>query len=79
MQEYKSSTSRLLRLFSKGREQWKQRAAEKQKKARALEIKVRDLGKSREQWKERARTAEKKLHQLEAKFGTGSKKKRVLI
>ncbi len=42
MQEFKSSASRLARLFRTSRDQWKQRAAEKQKKLRALEIKVRD-------------------------------------
>jgi hypothetical protein len=32
MEEFKSSESRLVRLFHKGREQWRKRAAEKQKK-----------------------------------------------
>ena len=43
MQEFKSPTSRLARLFRNGRDNWKERALEKQKKLRALEIKVRDL------------------------------------
>jgi hypothetical protein len=43
MQEFKSPSSRLARLFHKGRDNWKLRALEKQKKLRALEIKVRDL------------------------------------
>ena len=43
MEEFKSPTSRLARLFRKGRDNWKQRALEKQKRVRALEVKVRDL------------------------------------
>ncbi|MEH2436430.1 MAG: hypothetical protein V7K25_19650 [Nostoc sp.] len=42
MQEFKSLISRLARLFRNGRDNWKDRALEKQKKLRALEIKVRD-------------------------------------
>ena len=61
MEEFKSPTSRLARLFHKGRDNWKQRALEKQKKVRALEVKVRDLSNSREYWKKRAIEAEKKL------------------
>lgn len=56
--EFKSPTSRLARLFRAGRDNWKQRALEKQKKLRALEIKVRDLSASREYWKNRAIAAE---------------------
>lgn len=53
--------SRLVRLFQKGRDNWKEKALEKQKKVRALEIKVRDLSDSRELWKSRALAAESKL------------------
>ena len=74
MQEYKSRTSRLARLFRKSREQWKKRSADKQKKLRGLETKVRDLSKSRDQWKERARAAEQELNQLKASGETGQKK-----
>ena len=54
MEEFKSPVSRLARLFRKGRDNWKEKALEKQKKIRSLEIKVRDLSASREQWKKRA-------------------------
>jgi hypothetical protein len=57
--EFKSPTSRLARLFRAGRDNWKEKALEKQKKLRALEIKVRDLSASREYWKNRAIAAEK--------------------
>lgn len=61
MEEFESPTSRLARLFRKGRDNWKQRALEKQKKVRALEVKVRDLSNSREYWKKCVIEAEKKL------------------
>lgn len=74
MQKYKSSTSRLVRLFHNSREQWKQRAADKQKKLRALETKVRDLSTSREQWKRRAHSAEEALRELKATSEGGRKR-----
>ena len=74
MQEFKSPSSRLAKLFHKGRDNWKQRALEKQKKLRALEIKVRDLSASRDYWKNRAKIAEEKLQT--ANIDTGCEKKR---
>ncbi|WP_242054743.1 hypothetical protein [Nostoc sp. FACHB-190] len=47
---------------------------EKQKKLRALEIKVRDLSASRDYWKNRAKIAEEKLQK--ANIETGLEKKR---
>jgi hypothetical protein len=43
MQEFKSPVTRLARLFKKGRDNWKEKALEKQTLVRNLEIKVRDL------------------------------------
>jgi hypothetical protein len=60
MQEFKSPVTRLARLFQKGRDNWKEKALEKQAKVRNLEIKVRDLENSRENCKARALAAEKK-------------------
>lgn len=74
MQEFKSPSSRLARVFCKGRDNWKLRALEKQKKLRALEIKVRDLSASRDYWKNRAKNAEAKL--LTQSVETVSEKKR---
>ena len=54
MKGYKSSETRLVYLFKDGREKWKERALSKQKKLRAMEIKVRDISLSREKWKEKA-------------------------
>jgi hypothetical protein len=60
MQEFKSPVTRLARLFHKGRDNWREKALEKQSKVRSLEIKIRDLSNSRENWKARALAAEKK-------------------
>jgi len=75
MQDFKSPVSRLARLFKKSRDSWKERALEKQKKVRALEIKVRDLSDSREHWKNRALAAESKLKEQNVGGGLGEKKK----
>ena len=74
MKGFKSSENRLARLFKNSREQWKQRAADKQKKLRAQEVKVRDLSASREHWKERALKAEQQQRQLEKELEALKKK-----
>lgn len=73
-QKYKSPVKRLARLFKKSRDSWKEKAAQKQKKLRALEIKVRDLWTSREKWKARAQTAESQLRQLLSESAVEQKK-----
>ena len=65
MKGYKSSENRLVYLFKEGREKWKERALSKQKKLRAMDIKVRDLALSREKWKEKAVQLEASLQQKE--------------
>jgi predicted nucleic acid-binding Zn-ribbon protein len=77
MPEFKSSTSRLARLFRSSRDQWKERAAVKQKKLRALEIKVRDLSESRARWKDRAVQLEQEINELKAQIQTEAPKKGV--
>lgn len=77
MQEFKSPVSRLARLFQKGRDSWREKALEKQKKVRALEIKVRDLTASREHWKQRALAAESEIK--EQRIGAVSEKKKKLL
>ncbi len=64
MTKYKSPASRLVRVFKKSRDQWKERANQKQKRMRGLEIQVRDLSRSRERWKEKAKQAQQELDQL---------------
>ena len=58
MKDYKTPVNRLARIFKKSLEKWKARSLEKQKKIRALEIKIRDIQNSRARWKERAIKAE---------------------
>lgn len=53
--------SRQVRYFKSSRDNWRNKALEKQEKIRVLEQRVRDLEKSREQWKSQAKQAEQKL------------------
>jgi chromosome segregation ATPase len=74
MEGFKSSESRLVRLFQKGREQWRKRATEKQKKMRGMEIKIRDLSASRDLWKSKALSAQQQKEQLEQELENLKKK-----
>ncbi|MDJ0578271.1 MAG: hypothetical protein QNJ65_24345 [Xenococcaceae cyanobacterium MO_234.B1] len=65
MKGYKSNETSLVYLFKEGREKWKERALSKQKKLRAMEIKVRDLALSREKWKKKAKQLEASLQKKE--------------
>ncbi len=65
MKGYKSNENRLIYLFKEGREKWKERALSKQKKLRAMEIKVRDISLSRQKWKEKAKQLEDILQEKE--------------
>ncbi len=65
MKGYKSSETRLVYLFKDGREKWKERALSKQKKLRAMEIKVRDISLSREKWKQKVLKLEASLKEKE--------------
>jgi hypothetical protein len=77
MQKFKSPVTRLARLFKKGRDNWKEKALEKQALVRRLEIKVRDLSSSRENWKARALAAEKQLRSLNVEGDVEAKKPNV--
>ena len=74
MEGFKSVDSRLVRLFNNSREKWKKRAAEKQKKMRGMEVKIRDLSASREQWKEKALSAQEQHERLERELEELKKK-----
>ena len=74
MKEFKSPVSRLARLFQKSRDNWKEKALSKQKRLRALEIKLRDLSASRAQWKAQAKEAQKTVLQLQELLKEGQKK-----
>ena len=74
MKGYKSNETRLLYLFKEGREKWKERALSKQKKLRAMDIKVRDISLSRENWKEKAKQLEAILQEKELEIEELKKK-----
>ncbi len=74
MKGYQSSETRLVYLFKDGREKWKERALSKQKKLRAMEIKVRDLSLSRDKWKEKALELEAGLKEKEEELEELKKK-----
>jgi hypothetical protein len=76
MEGFKSPDSRLVRLFQKSREQWRKRAAEKQKKMRAMEIRIRDLVTSRDLWKAKALEAQREREQLEEQLENLKKQKK---
>jgi hypothetical protein len=79
MQEFKSPISRLARLFQQGRDNWREKALEKQTKVRALEVKVRDLADSRENWKARAIAAEGKLKEQNSQGDLEEKKQEIKL
>ena len=54
---FKSSYSRLARLFEKSRDEWRAKAIARRQEIRLLELKIRDLETSRAKWKEKALTA----------------------
>ena len=54
---FKSSYSRLARLFEKSRDEWRAKAIARRQAIRLLELKIRDLETSRAKWKEKALTA----------------------
>ncbi|GJD20513.1 hypothetical protein RIVM261_054690 [Rivularia sp. IAM M-261] len=74
MNEFKSPVSRLARLWRRSRDNWKEKALDKQERLRALEIKVRDLSLSRENWKKRAMEAENQLRSKTTQSVDGQKK-----
>ena len=74
MKGYKSRETRLVYLFKDGRERWRKKALSKQKKLRAMEIKVRDLSSSREKWKEKALKLEASLKEKEEELEILKKK-----
>ncbi len=55
MDSFKSSDNRLVNFFKSSRDKWKQKAIDRHKEIRALEVKVRDLQISRENWKNKSK------------------------
>ena len=67
--EFKSSPARLVRLFRRSRDIWKQRAADKQRALKKLRITVRDLSESRDHWKALARQQSQEIATLRLQLG----------
>lgn len=63
MKGFKSSVYRLAYFFKKSRDQWKDRALEKQGRIKALMVKIRDLSDSREKWKQKAKELDQRLNE----------------
>lgn len=70
--EFKSSSSRLARVFRRSRDTWKQRAADKQRALKKLRITVRDLSDSRDRWKAIARQRSQEIAVLRAQLAQPS-------
>ena len=70
--EYKSTPSRLARVFRRSRDSWKRRAADKQRALKKLRITVRDLSDSRDHWKAIARQQSQQIAALRADLGQAS-------
>jgi hypothetical protein len=58
MNDLKTPVSRMLRLVRSGRERWKAKALERQKRLRSAQVRIRDLERSRAYWKARALSGE---------------------
>lgn len=63
--EYKCSPTRLARFFRRSRDNWKQRAADKQRALKKMRITVRDLSLSRDRWKALAHQQAQHIAQLQ--------------
>lgn len=65
MKNFKTQDGRLARIFRDGRNKWKQKAADRHKENRALEVKVRDLLESRTRWRDLAQKLQDEVKQLQ--------------
>lgn len=62
----RSSPRKLAQVFRKGRDAWKKRAQQQQRRAKQLDGKVHDLTRSRDRWKAKAKELKRQLRELEA-------------
>ena len=77
-QEFKSSPARLVRLFRKSRDVWKQRAANKQHTLKKIRITVRDLSASRDHWRRTMKGATNSFPLLPKVIGGSLAERRLL-
>jgi hypothetical protein len=55
MQGYKTDDSRLIAIFKSSRDSWKTKCVSKQKRIKALSVKLRDTASSRTEWKHKTK------------------------
>jgi chromosome segregation ATPase len=65
MSKYKSPPHRLVRFFEESRNNWKQKALDRQERLRSADVKMRDLTKSRDKWKQETKESKRRIEQLE--------------
>lgn len=75
MKEYKSSYSRLAKLFEKSRDRWKDRSKRKQKQLKYQAIKIRDIEQSREKWKNKSKNYQVELNKVRTELEEFKKKR----
>lgn len=61
MQGYKTDDSRLIAIFKSSRDSWKTKCVFKQKRIKALEVKLRDTVSSRAKWKHKTKLLQTQL------------------
>lgn len=66
LETLRSSPKKLARVFRKGRDAWKERAQQQQRRAKRLDGKVADLTRSRDRWKAQAKQLKRQLRELAA-------------
>ena len=66
MKGYKTDDSRLIGIFKDSRDNWKIKCVLKQKRIKALEIKLRDTASSRGEWKHKTKLLQTQLASIEA-------------
>ena len=74
MDNYCSSPERLASWFLESRNNWKEKALNKQKELRKAGIKIRDLENSREKWKAKVKECMAKVKKLEEEIKLLQKK-----
>ena len=74
MEGFKSSPTRLARIFKEARDAWKEKALKRQEELRKIYTRVRDLTRSRNNWKERAMIAEDVLKKIKLQQSQCEKK-----
>jgi chromosome segregation ATPase len=61
MDGYKTDDSRLIAIFKSSRDSWKTKCVSKQKRIKALSVKLRDTASSRAEWKHKTKVIQTQL------------------